>query len=432
MEHWATDKLSIFLGLDTLTLETQVIPYLMTLDTPDALTQHLTDMLGTSSDCLDFIYEFANRRFTQKQPKVQTSSQSSKGLPFPSLPAGEVNSQWPANINIHDKSNDEMLFSGSRKPKKQNKPKASSSSSDKQQQQKKKKEMTLETALKELDIKAGDGKRKPCQCQATKHPLLDIAPNCLNCGKIICTLEGPGPCTFCGTEVLSKEQEVHLISEAKKKRAELKNQQNQQQQPRRVKNPVRKHGYASMLSGDFGSGQTTQEEEEAQRRAEEHKEKLLSFQKTSSKRNTVIDQAADLVLPIDQASSWASPQERASMLKKQQANLRRIEKADQPRRRVMTLDIKTKQVRLEEMSDTDEESAEEEEEEVAINRSRESSSGGTFANNPLLKDLKAPTFVRKSKASSSKQSSGKKGIQLNNDDVIEFKHPRNKRNGQSD
>ncbi|KAI9030823.1 putative zinc finger motif, C2HC5-type-domain-containing protein [Phycomyces nitens] len=350
MEYWATEKLSIFLGLDTHTLETQVLPYLITLETADELTEHLTNMLGTSPDCLDFIYEFASRRFAQEKPKQQTSLPS-KEMPFPSLPAGESNSQWPANINIQVK-NGESMTEGLYKTKKQTKPKASSSSSDKQQ--KKKKEITLETAFKELQIKANDNKRKPCQCQATKHPLLDIAPNCLNCGKIICTLEGPGPCTFCGTEILSDEQKINLISEAKKKRAEIKNEQHQQhqqqQQVRRVKNPVRKHGYANVLSGDFISGQSIQEEEEeARRKAEEQKQQKPP-----------------------------------------------INGKDSPRRRVLTLDMKTKKVRVEYESDTEEESAEEYS--VVIRRRKKGSKeDGFFANNPLLQDLIPPKFVKKTK-----------------------------------
>ncbi|KAL0232007.1 hypothetical protein PCE1_003003 [Barthelona sp. PCE] len=37
--------------------------------------------------------------------------------------------------------------------------------------------------------------RKPCPCQARKHPFLC---NCLFCGRIHCEREGYGPCLFCG------------------------------------------------------------------------------------------------------------------------------------------------------------------------------------------------------------------------------------------
>ena len=37
--------------------------------------------------------------------------------------------------------------------------------------------------------------RRVCDCEATKHPLVN---NCVNCGRIVCLSEGPGPCFFCG------------------------------------------------------------------------------------------------------------------------------------------------------------------------------------------------------------------------------------------
>jgi len=40
--------------------------------------------------------------------------------------------------------------------------------------------------------------REECNCQATLHYLVN---NCLSCGKIICSKEGPGPCYYCGEMV---------------------------------------------------------------------------------------------------------------------------------------------------------------------------------------------------------------------------------------
>jgi len=37
--------------------------------------------------------------------------------------------------------------------------------------------------------------RQICDCEASVHVLIG---NCLNCGRIVCQLEGNGPCTFCG------------------------------------------------------------------------------------------------------------------------------------------------------------------------------------------------------------------------------------------
>lgn len=48
------------------------------------------------------------------------------------------------------------------------------------------------------DFSKVNPKRVQCYCQCTKHRLVN---NCTNCGKIICELEGEGPCLFCGAWV---------------------------------------------------------------------------------------------------------------------------------------------------------------------------------------------------------------------------------------
>ena len=45
------------------------------------------------------------------------------------------------------------------------------------------------------DLSKVSATRKICYCQASSHPLVN---NCANCGKIVCELEGEGPCLFCG------------------------------------------------------------------------------------------------------------------------------------------------------------------------------------------------------------------------------------------
>ncbi|KAG0255252.1 hypothetical protein DFQ27_006340 [Actinomortierella ambigua] len=102
--------------------------------------------------------------------------------------------------------------------------------------------------------------RKPCYCLATKHQLNIYAPNCLNCGKIICSLEGPGPCTYCGKPVVSIEQQQQMVLEMKREKAQLAKQlaqEKKQQQPgyappkRKVKaaHAISTAGYASKLGG---------------------------------------------------------------------------------------------------------------------------------------------------------------------------------------
>lgn len=291
--------------------------------------------------------------------------------------------------------------------------------------------MTLEAALKELDIKAEQPgkKRKPCQCQATKHPLLTAAPNCLSCGKIICTAEGVGPCTFCGAPVLSKEQQIALIAEAKKKRAEQKQQQNQ---PSTKRAPAGGSGgktpYASKVGGDIYASSrfaSDNSDDESRLKAEIHKEKLLEFQRTSAQRSTVIDQATDFELPSDQSNIWLSPQERALLLKKQQSNLKRLERQGQPsKRKVMTIDVQTKQVKLQDV----ESSSSSDEDEPVINKmdlsrkqpkeGEDGSSAGTYSFNPLLKGIERPKFVGKQTKKTKGQLRRKERVQYDMDDIM--------------
>src|SRR3954453_19390002 len=62
--------------------------------------------------------------------------------------------------------------------------------------------------------------RRKCNCYASLHPLFDPAPNCMNCGKIICSLEGLQPCSFCGTPLLSPEEVQGMIKELREWRGQ--------------------------------------------------------------------------------------------------------------------------------------------------------------------------------------------------------------------
>ena len=56
---------------------------------------------------------------------------------------------------------------------------------------------TKKTTVRDLS-KVKLASRQVCYCQCTQHPLVN---NCVNCGKIVCEMEGEGPCLFCGAWV---------------------------------------------------------------------------------------------------------------------------------------------------------------------------------------------------------------------------------------
>ena len=241
-------------------------------------------------------------------------------------------------------------------------------------------------------------------------------------------MEGTGPCTFCGTPVLSKEQQVLLITEAKRKRAEEKQRLNAEQQSskKRSKGTTASVGYAAKVSGQIVPANAYQEpvfdndqEEQNRQKAEAHKEKLLEFQRTSAKRTTVIDQATDFTLPSDQLNPWLTPQERALEMKKKQSNMKRLMQSSGAgsARRVMTIDINSKQVV---MNDAESSSDESEPEELHVKKSpqqpKEDGSARTYANNPLLKGIEAPKFVGKHKPLSGGRNRRKDRVQYDDDD----------------
>lgn len=73
---------------------------------------------------------------------------------------------------------------------------------------KKKKEEDEETlALKEIQSILSNKNRRMCDCEAQKH---DLVENCLGCGRLTCSAEGPGKCLQCGNLVISQEQRDRL------------------------------------------------------------------------------------------------------------------------------------------------------------------------------------------------------------------------------
>lgn len=118
--------------------------------------------------------------------------------------------------------------------------------------------------------------RHLCNCQASKHKLVN---NCLNCGRIVCEQEGPGPCLFCGTSV---------------KRTEDTEYGNEKPEP--------------STKGNGTKPKVTKDKEDAIAQ----RNRLLGYDRQSEKRTTVIDDEADY---FKANSVWLSDQEREKMQK---------------------------------------------------------------------------------------------------------------------
>ncbi|OQD75638.1 hypothetical protein PENDEC_c006G02162 [Penicillium decumbens] len=237
----------------------------------------------------------------------------------------------------------------------------------------------LTAAIAALEVSTNptmSSERRKCNCYATIHPLFDPAPNCLKCGKIICSLEGLQPCSFCGTPLLSAEEVQSMIKELREERGQEK---------------MRAHNEGVQHQGGprpTGSGSSSSKLDAARA----HRDKLLQFQAQNARRTKVVDEAADFETPNITSTIWMSPAQRALALKKQQRIQREMEEKARPewekKKTVMSLDIKGGKVRRVYQSAVVESTPEDSEPDpmdVADSEEASASEGGhAFSRNPLL------------------------------------------------
>jgi hypothetical protein len=256
----------------------------------------------------------------------------------------------------------------------------------------------LDAAIRSLEISTSssllDNDKRKCNCIGARHPLLAAAPNCLNCGKVICVKEGLGPCTFCGTPLLSGVEIQGMIRELREERGREKMSLDASSH-RRAEVSKKPAPFTTPKGEDIPAMSP------AEAKAKEHRDRLLGFQAQNAKRTTVRDEAADFETPITAgANMWASPAERAKQLKKQQKVLAEQEWNARPeyekRRQVVSIDlVKGKVVKrmgaLERPSQPQSES-EEEVEPLPMSDTSGNKGGGAFSRNPLLGGLIKPVY----------------------------------------
>lgn len=269
----------------------------------------------------------------------------------------------------------------------------------------------LESAIRALEIQTNpslasqdNGKRK-CNCMATRHPLLEAAPNCLNCGKIVCVKEGIGPCTFCNSPLLSAAEIQSMVRVLRDERGKEKMAANNAGQkradvslaPRPFSTPKGPTPASSNPASDVDS------ESEKLAKAKQHRDKLLAFQAQNAKRTQVHDEAADFETTSAGLSMWASPQERAMQLKRQQKALREQEWNARPeyekRKVVASIDLSGKRL-VRRMAAAERPVTPESEEEPSepstgprtYDHGAITKGSGAFSKNPLLGTLIRPTI----------------------------------------
>jgi hypothetical protein len=264
----------------------------------------------------------------------------------------------------------------------------------------------LDSAIRALEIQtnptlssAQDDQKRKCNCMASRHPLLEAAPNCLNCGKIICVKEGIGPCTFCKTPLLSSSEIQSMVRTLREERGKEKMAANNASQKRAEVSTAPKPFSTPRERTPASSNPASDSEGEKLAKAKMHRDKLLAFQSQNAKRTRVYDEASDFETPISGLSMWASPQERAMQLKRQQKALREQEWNSRPdyekRKVVASIDLVGGKV-VRRMATVERPQTPESDEDLPeisqAASSKAPSGGGAFSRNPLLGSLIRPTI----------------------------------------
>lgn len=369
LTSYATNAIGNLIPLDTASCQ-EIVEYALTLPSDDAIQVHFFNLLGESEDSLRFITKFLELKHeqeqTKKEHKIKTTAAPQK-VPtntWVNEPAAKPKAtKKRLEGNTTSKTTSELMDI-----------KPSNQLSSQQAKKSKRKNVDnlkdIEAILNELEISTSDPSvMRSCNCMATKHPLFELAPNCLNCGKIICAKEGLQPCSYCGQDLLTvkdKREIINVLQEEKdliaNKVENIKNKKIQEQallssgKPKKIvvtlnagenlwdaQDRALKKAELEKKKVQEALQQAKEDKEELEQqtkeleyyqktaqvnpdllKAQERLETLLNFQDTGAERTRIIDNAADYELPSSSGNIWLSPVERALQLKKQQKQLRKM------------------------------------------------------------------------------------------------------------
>ena len=274
----------------------------------------------------------------------------------------------------------------------------------------------LDSAIRSLEIQTNptlfaeqkNRSQRSCDCMATRHALLTAAPNCLNCGKVICVNEGLGPCTFCNCPLLSSIDLNSMLQVLKEERGrERMNAHNATHKRADIASSVRRPATASPLAPLSSAPSSDIEGADKLNAARLHRDKLLAFQAQNLQRTRVHDEAADFETPVAGLNMWATPQERALQLKRQQKVLREQEWNAKPeyekRNVVVSVDLVggkavKRMARMERPNSPEEEKDYPENNQAGGSAQANAHGGGAFGRNPLIGSLIKPTVKSKGKS----------------------------------
>ncbi|CUS20739.1 LAQU0S01e13586g1_1 [Lachancea quebecensis] len=345
---------------------------------PQAIAEKFMDILGPEDASLNFVLQFTEKLSHEEKEEVSKNTMSSKPSTKVDTFASKSGRQGVTKPESTELRKREELSGVSALPKSNDPRKAVVRPSTKLNPKEKTKKASktrkvqslteIDDILKALELEQteSDPTKYACNCQGSRHPLFEVAPNCLSCGKIICLREGLNlnHCTFCHTEFLSQEERAQIIEVLNQEKQELESSKPvvAPEKPRKPKGykitsgagtnlfseqdklfdrvekeRQRELKRAEVLEGidkEENKAMHSQNSEDATdpelKVAQERLEKLLHFQDTSAQRTKIIDNASDFSMSND-GNVWGSAQDRALLLKKQQRNMRRWERLERER-----------------------------------------------------------------------------------------------------
>jgi Putative zinc finger motif, C2HC5-type len=162
----------------------------------------------------------------------------------------------------------------------------------------------IDSALQTLTLPSGKKKRLECGCFGTKHQVFPLAPNCLNCGRIICVNEGIGACFYCGQDLVSEDQKEEVIRELRHERGIAKTKAANEKVRKSKAGESRHRIWASKVGGQewisrntsgvsdanpFASGHVAPlQQDQNYLDAERRRDELLEFDRTFAERTRII------------------------------------------------------------------------------------------------------------------------------------------------
>ncbi|CAI4573912.1 BPK_HP2_G0031940.mRNA.1.CDS.1 [Saccharomyces cerevisiae] len=354
-------------------------------DDPEQIASKFLEFLGHEDLSFEFVMKF-NELLNQNDKKEEKKTKNVH-LEHTAPTSWKNESKQPTNNYINKK--------GDEKPKKLKDEKKSSTTrptvqpsnqSTQSNPIKEKKEhkskgklqslQEIDEAIKMLELR-DSGSSKNCNCQGTRHPVFDIAPNCLHCGKVVCVIEGlnKGKCGHCHEQLISDNERTQMVEILNQEKNELNGSSSSLSNASNGANVPKKKTKTYKITSGMGKNlfaeqdklfdfierkrererkrnevlklQEEKEESEAKERqasehdhkaeenpellaAQERLDRLLYFQDTSAERTKIIDNASDFDMN-QEVGLWGSARERALALKKQQRNLRKWEKVEKER-----------------------------------------------------------------------------------------------------